>query len=113
MMTNGVAVTLSISALFCGWLIYDGLWRTVGQTNPKGATASSIIRLFGAIFAFTKIFNGPAAYIQTGVLIGTIMTGNVWMIIVPSQRALVAATTTGKEQDPQLSIAAQHSSISV
>jgi uncharacterized membrane protein len=110
-MSNAVAVTLSISALFTGWILYDGLWRTVGATNPRLATIISVISLFAAIFAFSKIFNGPAAYIQTGVLIGTLMTGNVWMVIVPSQRALVEATQTGNEQDASLSIRAKQRSI--
>jgi uncharacterized membrane protein len=110
-MSSGVAITLSVSALFCGWLLYDGLWRTLGEANPRLATILSIAGLFASIFAFTRIFNGPAAYIQTGVLIGTIMTGNVWLTIVPSQHALVEATASGKEQDPMLSIRAKQRSI--
>ena len=106
-----IAVTLSVSALFCGWLIYDALWRTLGETNPRLASAISIIFLFGSIYAFSQIFSGRAAYIETGVLIGTIMTGNVWFIIVPSQHALVNATVSGKDQDPKLSIQAKARSI--
>jgi len=102
------AITLSISSLFCGWLLYDGIWRTVGETNPRVATILSIAILFGAIFGFSQVFSGRAAYIQTGVLIGTLMTGNVWLVIMPSQRELIAATTSGREQDPKLSIAAWH-----
>jgi uncharacterized membrane protein len=110
-MSTGVAITLSVSALFTAWVIYDGLWRTLGETNPRVATVLSIALLFGSIFAFAQIFNGPAAYMQTGVMIGTLMTGNVWMVIVPSQRALVDATKTGKEQDASLSIRAKQRSI--
>lgn len=110
-MSSAVAITLSVSSLFTGWLIYDGLWRTVGENNPRLATALSVAMLFGSIWAFSLIFNGPAAYIQTGVLIGTLMTGNVWMIIVPSQRALVEATLSGKEQDATLSLRAKQRSI--
>jgi uncharacterized membrane protein len=106
-----VAVTLSVSALFFGCLIYDTLWRIFGETNPRLATIISIAFLFGAIYAFTLIFSGRAAYIETGVLIGTIMTGNVWFVIVPSQHALVNATISGKEQDPRLSIQAKARSI--
>jgi uncharacterized membrane protein len=100
-----------VSALFFGWLIYDTLWRIFGETNPRLATIISIAFLFGAIYAFTLIFSGRAAYIETGVLIGTIMTGNVWFVIVPSQHALVNATISGKEQDPRLSIQAKARSI--
>jgi uncharacterized membrane protein len=48
---------------------------------------------------------------QTGVVIGTLMTGNVWLVIVPSQKELVAATAAGREQDPALSIRAKQRSI--
>ncbi len=106
-----VAITLSVCALFTGWLIYDGLWRTLGEANPRLATGLSIAMLFGAIFGFAQIFSGRAAYMQTGVLIGTLMTGNVWMCIVPSQRALIAATKTGQEQDRALSLRAKQRSI--
>jgi uncharacterized membrane protein len=71
----------------------------------------SVVFLFAAIWSFTLVFSGRAAYIETGVLIGTIMTGNVWFVIVPSQRALVAATIAGKDQDPKLSLQAKARSI--
>ncbi|MDB4960799.1 MAG: hypothetical protein JWP01_798 [Myxococcales bacterium] len=106
-----VAVTLSISALFVGWLIYDGLWRIVGENNPRVATVVSIVLLFASIFAFSQLFSGRAAYMQTGVLIGTLMTGNVWMCIVPSQHELINATKAKREQDPRLSIRAKQRSI--
>ncbi len=106
-----VARTFSISALFVGWLIYDALWRTYGENNPRAATVLTVAMLFAAIWGFAHVFSGRAAYIQTGVLIGTIMTGNVWMVIVPSQRELVAATRAGRPQDPALSIRAKQRSI--
>ncbi len=105
------AITISISSLVVAWMIYDGLWRSLGDAKPRLATILSIIMLFAAMYGFTRIFSGRAAYIQSGVLIGTLMTGNVWMIIVPSQRELVAATQSGREQDPQLSLHAKQRSI--
>lgn len=106
-----IAITLSICSLFAGWIIYDGLWRTVGETNPRLATMLSIAMLFASIYGFAQVFSGRAAYIETGVLIGTLMTGNVWLCIVPSQHALIEATRTGKAQDPKLSIQAKQRSI--
>ena len=106
-----VAVTLSVSALVTGWLIYDAVWRTLGENNPRLATILSVAMLFGAIFAFAQFFSGRAAYMQTGVLIGTLMTGNVWFCIVPSQHELINATKAGRDQDPRLSIRAKHRSI--
>jgi uncharacterized membrane protein len=106
-----IAITLSVCSLFTAWIIYDGVWRTIGETRPQLATAISIAALFGSVFAFAQVFSGRAAFIQTGVVIGTIMTGNVWMVIVPSQHALVEATRSGKPQDPTLSLRAKQRSI--
>ncbi|HLL22608.1 MAG TPA: urate hydroxylase PuuD [Kofleriaceae bacterium] len=106
-----VAISLSVGSLFCAWIIYDGLWRTFGEGNPRLATVLSVVLLFGAIFGFAQVFSGRAAYIQTGVMIGTLMTGNVWMVIMPSQRELLDATKSGREQDPIYSIRAKQRSI--
>ncbi|HTR55883.1 MAG TPA: urate hydroxylase PuuD [Kofleriaceae bacterium] len=106
-----VAISISLSALFVAWIVYDGVWDSLGKSRPRLATALSIAMLFGAIYGFSRVFSGRAAYIETGVLIGTLMTGNVWFVIVPSQHALVAATKSGQPQDPALSIAAKQRSI--
>ncbi|HEX7839303.1 MAG TPA: urate hydroxylase PuuD [Kofleriaceae bacterium] len=106
-----VAITLSVSSLLTGWIVYDGLWRTIGEHHPRAATAASIGLLFAAIIGYAEMFSGRAAYIQTGVLIGTIMTGNVWLCILPSQRSLIAATKAGRPQDPVLSLRAKQRSI--
>ena len=106
-----VAIALSVGALLVAWLGYDLLWKTLGARVPGVATALSIALLFGAAFAFSQLFSGRAAFIEVGVMIGTLMTGNVWFCIVPSQRELVAATVSGREQDPTLSIRAKQRSI--
>jgi uncharacterized membrane protein len=110
-LAHSVAVTLSIASLLTAWIVYDGLWRVYGEHHPRTATVLSIAMLFGAIFGFTQIFSGRAAYIQTGVLIGTLMTGNVWLCILPSQRELIRATKSGEDQDPALSLRAKQRSI--
>jgi len=106
-----IAITLSAAALLTGWLIYDAIWRTIGEIHPRFSTALSVIFLFAAIWGFTLVFSGRAAYMETGVLIGTIMTGNVWSVIVPSQHLLVEATSSGKAQNPKLSLQAKARSI--
>jgi uncharacterized membrane protein len=106
-----VAIALSASALITAWIIYDAMWRLWGESNPKKATFVSIVLLFAMIVAFSKVFSGRGAYIMTGVVMGTLMTGNVWMCIVPSQRELIAATTSGRDQDPTLSLRAKQRSI--
>jgi uncharacterized membrane protein len=110
-LTPLVAISISAGSLLVGWIVYDGLWSSYGERNPGPATVISILLLFATIYGFTQVFGGRGAFIQVGVLIGTIMTGNVWMCIVPSQKALVASTLSGADQDPTLSIRAKQRSI--
>lgn len=105
-----VAIALSVGSLVIGWVVYDTLWRML-EEHAAIATAISFALLFGAAWVFADLFSGRAAYIQTGVLMGTLMTGNVWMRILPSQRELISATRRGKEQDALLSIRAKQRSI--
>jgi uncharacterized membrane protein len=106
-----VAIAMSVSIIFVAWVIYDALWKTLGESSPRTATIVSMLLLFGSIYAFSLFFSGKATYMQAGVVIGTIMTGNVWMVIVPSQHELVNATKAGRAQDPSFSIRAKQRSI--
>lgn len=110
-LTPTVAVAISVGALVVAWLVYDLVWRLLGARMPALAAALSFAALCGAAWGFAQLFSGRAAYIEIGVLIGTVMTGNVWMVIVPSQRELMAATKEGRDQDPSFSIRAKQRSI--
>jgi uncharacterized membrane protein len=105
------ALSFSIGTLVGAWLIYDLLWRTLGKTQPKLAALLAVGALLGIAFGLTQTFSGRAAYLHVGVLLGTVMTGNVWFVIVPSQRKLVAATESGQEQDYALNQKAKQRSI--
>jgi uncharacterized membrane protein len=48
------------------------------------------------------VFSGRGAYLHVGAIIGTIMVGNVFRIIMPAQRALVAAIAENRTPDPAL-----------
>ncbi|MEZ4403828.1 MAG: urate hydroxylase PuuD [Kofleriaceae bacterium] len=110
-MSQAEAIGWSVGSLVAAWAVYDALWMTVGRKAPVVATALSFALLFGASYAFTLLFSGRASYLQTGVMIGTVMTGNVWMRIMPSQKSLIAATKAGQAQDATLSLRAKQRSI--
>lgn len=105
------AIAISVLGLLTAWVIYHSLWSVLGTRAPKVAAVLSVAALLGISFAFTQLFSGRAAYLHVGVLLGTVMTGNVWFVIVPSQRKLVAATESGKEQDYALNQRAKQRSI--
>jgi uncharacterized membrane protein len=47
-----------------------------------------------------SLFSGRGAFIHFGAMLGTIMVANVAMVIIPGQRALVAAKERGEAPDP-------------
>jgi uncharacterized membrane protein len=62
--------------------------------------------MFGLItliaFFLSQWLSPRAAYIHVGAVIGTMMAGNVWRVIIPSQKAMVKAAEEGREVNPEL-----------
>jgi len=104
--------TIGLGSIIGSWIVYDGIWRSpLGKQAPRAATLLSIAGLFAAAYGLTQFLSGRAAFLHVGVIMGTCMTGNVWMTIVPSQRELVQATEQGRDQDKSLSLKAKQRSI--
>lgn len=107
----GVAVAIGVGSLVLSWLFYDTLWRSPLGKNTPVAAAVSFAFLIGLIYALCHLLPGRAAFIHVGVILGTLMTGNVWMHIIPSQKELVSATNEGREQDLAIGYRAKQRSI--
>jgi uncharacterized membrane protein len=107
----GVAIAISFTFIVGSWYFYDTLFRSPLGKRPAWAIGLSFLYVGLVSFALTKVFSGRAAYIHVGVILGTVMTGNVWFVIVPSQRELVNATREGREEDPAISLRAKERSI--
>jgi uncharacterized membrane protein len=105
------AIGIGVGALVGSWFVYDLLWRSpIGKNTPL-AFAISFVLLIAITYGLSRVLSGRAAYIHVGVMLGTLMTGNVWLHVLPSQRALVAATVAGQQQDPALAQRAKQRSI--
>ncbi|HSE93561.1 MAG TPA: urate hydroxylase PuuD [Methylomirabilota bacterium] len=99
-MPPAAATLLGIALLAGSWVVYDLLWRSpLGEGRARAATWLSWGLLFALAWAACRLFGGRGAYIHVGAALGTIMVANVWMIIVPAQRELIAATREGREPD--------------
>ena len=110
-LTQGQAIGLSVGLLVGAWLLYDLLWRTLGKAAPRLVALLCVSALVGVIYALTHVFNGKAAFLHVGAMLGTLMVSNVWQHILPSQRELVRLTQEGKLQELALSYRAKQRSI--
>ena len=107
----GAAVVLSLGVMVGGWLAYEAVWRSPLKRAGWPAAAVSLALLGLITYGLTHALSGRAAFIHVGALLGTIMVANVWVVILPSQRRMVAATNRGLEPDHTLGAAAKVRSV--
>ncbi len=94
------AAAIGISSLAVGWVIYDRLVKSPLAQNELALAAVGFTFIVAAAWMFQQLFSGRGALIHTGALMGTIMSGNVAMNIIPNQRKVIAALMAGEKPDP-------------
>jgi uncharacterized membrane protein len=62
-------------------------------------------------WALFHVFGARAAYVHTGVMIGTIMVANVFFVIIPGQKKMVADIRAGRTPDPAPGLAGKQRSV--
>ncbi len=98
----GLAHGIGTGALIGGWIVYDLLWISPIGKHEQVGVALCYLLLVGVIYGLWQTLATRAAYIHVGAMMGTIMTANVWMRILPAQRRLLAAMKEGREPDQAL-----------
>lgn len=94
--TLGAAV-FSLGVIALCWILYDQMWKTAwAEGNSFAATVATFLGFVLLAYLLTRVMAPHAAYIHVGAVIGTIMTANVWLIILPNQRELVDSTREGR-----------------
>jgi uncharacterized membrane protein len=98
--SEGQAIGIAVASMIGSWAIYDGLCRSPLGKNDTLLGAIVFALLGGLAYGLCHAFGGRAAFIHVGVSIGTIMVGNVAMVIIPGQRKMVEAMRKGQLPDP-------------
>lgn len=106
-----LAVGIAILVIAGGWLVYDVICRSrLGQ--HEGALAAVLFVLCGLLaYGLCQLFSGRGAYIHFGSVLGTIMVANVFFVIIPGQRQMVAAAARGEKPDPLPGVRAKQRSV--
>jgi len=110
-LSTGAGIAIGLSALVLGWLVYDLLCRSpLGQNNVLLGIFWFVCLLFAA-HLLNSLFNPRAAYIHVGAMIGTAMVANVFLVIIPNQKKVVADLIAGRTPDPKLGAQAKQRSL--
>jgi uncharacterized membrane protein len=98
-LTPARAVALAIAFPVAGWLLYDALCRAVGfRDGLLGALVA--LAVVALCWATTQWFAGRAAFLIAGATLATIMSANVFFVIIPGQKRMVAALQRGDAPNP-------------
>ncbi len=95
------AIALSAGSLALGWLIYDLLCRSPLAKNDTGLMLVLFPILVAVAWGYTQLFTGRAAFLHLGAFTATIMSANVFLIIIPNQKIVVADLIAGRKPDPK------------
>lgn len=106
-----VAIGISMASIAIGWIIYDLLCK-----SPLGKSDTGLMLVLYAVLVFmswgyTQLFTGRAAFLHLGAFTATIMSANVFFIIIPNQKKVVADLIAGRKPNPALGAQAKQRSL--
>ena len=96
-MNEGQAIALSMASLAVSWVFYDQLCKSFLKKWPVAVMAVLFVAIVAASWGFQQVFSARAAWLHTGAIIATMMTGNVFFIIIPNSKILVADLIAGRK----------------
>ena len=105
------AVGISIAYIVGGWFVYDLLCKSPLASDTR--VFAIVLMLLCSLLAWSvcQLFGGRGAYIQFGSVLGTIMVANVFFVIIPGQKKMVASAMRGEAPDPTPGIHAKQRSV--
>lgn len=105
------AILISLASLSVGWIIYDTLCKSPIGKNTWGLMALLYVALVAMAWGYTQVFTGRAAFLHLGAFTATIMSANVFFIIIPNQKIVVADLIAGRTPDPKYGAIAKQRSL--
>ncbi len=106
-----IAIAISVLSIIGSWLIYDFICKSK-LINYKTVFPIILLVIGTAIsFGLTKIYGPRFAFLQSGIILGSIMTLNVFFVIAPNGRKIALAALKKEKFDLNLSLRAKVRSI--
>lgn len=94
-------ILISGGSLTIGWILYDLMCKSKLGETPTLLMLLLFVILVAMSWGYDQIFTGRAALLHLGAFTATIMTANVFFIIMPNQRIVVKDLKEGRTPDPK------------
>ena len=98
-LTQSQAIAISIACLAASWIIYDALCKSPLKNNQVLMFAVLFVLIVAASYGLGKLFSARAAFLHVGAMIATIMSANVFFVIIPNQKIVYADLKAGSTPD--------------
>ena len=95
------AILISLASLAFGWLAYNQICKTFVNANQTVVMVALFVVLVAMAWGYTQVFTGRAALLHLGAFTATIMSANVFFIIIPNQKIVVEDLKAGRKPDPK------------
>ena len=106
-----LAILISIGSIVVSWIIYDLICKSK-LINYK-IIFPILLLIIGAVISFglTKIYGARFSFLQVGIILGSIMTMNVFFVIAPNGKKIAQAGLNKEKIDLNLSLKAKQRSV--
>ena len=106
-----LAIAISVFSIIGSWLIYDFICKSK-LINYK-IIFPIVLLIIGTVISFglTKIYGSRFAFLQIGIILGSIMTMNVFFVIAPNGKKIASAASKKEKFDLNLSLRAKVRSV--
>lgn len=99
-LSKPVAIAIGAALIAVGWVAYDRLCKSAIGSRENAMAAILFVALSLIAYLLCQLYSGRGAYMHFGAMLGTIMVGNVFFVIIPGQKDLVKSMQEGREPDP-------------
>ncbi|MDJ0906255.1 MAG: urate hydroxylase PuuD [Woeseiaceae bacterium] len=110
-LSPAAAVGLAAGIIVLGWVVYDLLCKSPLGNNERLFAVVLFVLVSFLAWGLCELFSGRGAYIHFGAVLGTIMVANVFFVIIPGQKRMVAAAGRGEAPDPRDGVRAKQRSV--
>lgn len=94
------AISISVGFIVGGWIVYDLMCKSPLAKDERLFALALLLMSSALAWGLCHLFSGRAAFILFGATLGTIMVANVFFVIIPGQKRMVAAAESGATPDP-------------
>jgi uncharacterized membrane protein len=88
-------LAIFLVGLAVGFVIYNAIMKALANKVVAAGICLVLYAAFYALLACVGHYGGRSLYIHAGMIFGTMMALNVWMVIWPNQKKIITALKAG------------------